>query len=60
MKISMRNDEKSVEKVWRIERFLEGKLVRSENVKCDYAFSVMINVLYHMLIQVLITISKFK
>ena len=49
-----------MEKIERIERFLEGKFVRSEIVKCDYAFSVMIMLLYLMLIQELITISKME
>jgi hypothetical protein len=55
----MRNDEKSVEKVWRIERFLEGKLVRSENGNVIIN-SVTINLLYQCLIHLLITISKIN
>jgi hypothetical protein len=34
----MRNGEKCEKSFERIERFLEGKFVRSEIVKCDYAF----------------------
>jgi hypothetical protein len=53
----MRNDEKCQKKIG---ENLEGKLVRSENVKCDYQFSVTINTLYQLLIHLLITISKIK